>query len=178
MTLDLDALKAALAAATPGPWEQDQHKALRGVLRAGPLRQYSNGSAREQLGSINALDASPDADGDPAEMLRRRDADATLIVLLRNAAPELIAEVERLRAHAREWATDREILTAHAHGRHCGWSGCGVCPDREFNEAERRKELERLRAAVEAADALAEHHGAAHGWCPVADRYRAARGAK
>lgn len=86
---DLSTIKAALAAATEGPWHQ------------GPHYKTDVESPRGRVAEVGHL-------GTPQGI-----SDAALIVLLRNLAPDLIAEVERLRALIAEAET---VLGVDEHG--------------------------------------------------------------
>ena len=85
---ELDALKALADAATPGPWEVEQHS---GIL--------CNGTP-----STCAVLSSSECDmasfGDSEQAL----ADAAFVAAARAAVPALIAEVERLREELDDYA--------------------------------------------------------------------------
>lgn len=101
MTLSTTALRQALAAATPGPWER---------CPSDPSGPYIEGPGRHG--------------GDPwvaAESVYEHNCN--LIVLLRNAAPSLLDELDQLRA---EVARLRDIA-----GRLSTWTvtcGRALCP--------------------------------------------------
>jgi len=82
MTVDLEAIKAALAAATPGPWRVC-HYMGRDIIDT----RIETDAPAESWSVVFAVDGSA--------MIADRDAD--LICLLRNQAAALVAEVERLR---------------------------------------------------------------------------------
>lgn len=92
--VDLNALETLLEVATPGPWEL--------------ARTWAFGRTSE-------MDTIRNADGQAVIMPQDEqggaswgdDADAELIVYLRNVAPALVAEVKRLRAvaEAASWVT-------------------------------------------------------------------------
>lgn len=160
MPADLAALRALLDAATPGPWETDSEKTDEGHLT---YVMYEPGGARlfDALNSSAVLvqyDYSDDGAHEWDETARRNFA---LIAALVNAAPGLLAEVERGRAAV-------EVLEAEAAERAA------------------KKEYDQLyNGRLRSPEKLAPQRDAARAWvaaCRAADaaraRYRALKEAK
>jgi hypothetical protein len=85
--LDLDALEALLARATPGEWAS--RPGMPGVIVGGEMHEYTRGSCQGQIFSATlGSGISPE----------ERDANAVAVVMCHNAAPALIAELRELRA--------------------------------------------------------------------------------
>lgn len=79
---DLDRLEALADAATPGIWEAQRH----GVIVAGPMRQYKNGSARSQIANFTVTFHEDDHEDEPC----RKQANAEFCAALR---PEVVKQL-------------------------------------------------------------------------------------
>jgi hypothetical protein len=100
MTIDLEALEAAFAAATPGPW------------KACPMEMYIFGGPNEHMvadrlerGEMpNGVVAIRGFGAEKAGHARRgtQIANLKLVEAMHEAMPELIAEIKRLRALERD----------------------------------------------------------------------------
>lgn len=128
----LSEIEQALEAATPGPWSHWGSGSEGWTTIESPgddvlhHDERGHGHMREDFAWIS-------------------EADAELIVLLRNSAPELIAEVRRLRACveaveklANEWnkASDRELPAAERYaGYHSGARDARMKSEREIRAA-------------------------------------------
>ena len=87
MTLDIDALEALLAKATPGPWRADPKRLIMNGQQ-GPIMSYLAGSGAEP-------------EGMKVSLASERVADHKLVAALRNAAPALLKaarQEEKMRA--------------------------------------------------------------------------------
>jgi len=101
MTVDLDALEAQLAKAAPGPWTS---------------------YADDEEGGLDA-DVVQAADGSVVALARGSMYNAHTIAVLRNVAPELIAESRAARSRI---ATLREALEYWLERMpRCDYDGCG-----------------------------------------------------
>lgn len=99
MAVDLDAIKADLARATPGPWAHDTAKWDHDDTERPDLvtRHDGDPSPSNELYARNVARCYPgDADMDPASGQDHRDA--AFIARARAYVEDLVAEVERLRA--------------------------------------------------------------------------------
>lgn len=84
--IDLDEAKRLCTAATPGPWKPDIDSSLDHIL----------GPSGERYGGDVVMSAAPC--GYENSNLCASDEDVVFICAARTLVPELIAEVERLRA--------------------------------------------------------------------------------
>ncbi len=102
---------------TPGPWNTRSITGIPGAVVGGVLRQYANGTARDQLAMVCAV--QEDNGGDVAMF-----ANAYLIA----DAPALLAEVVRLRADLAEAVAALRRTSAEMTAS--GWAACdGVHSD-------------------------------------------------
>lgn len=142
--LDLDALEALLAKATPAPWTHFPDVAADDAANSEARVCYTrDGETCEWCTALAGT--TDDAGAWTPETLARWNADARLIAAMRNALPALIARVRKADALAAEHEADRWRLAerierehrptwygAHADredepGRDAGWvcHGCG-----------------------------------------------------
>lgn len=95
--------REVIAKATPGPVEVDRL----GVLRAGPMNEFTNGAGRAQLAMVLAVCLGDHDSGD--SMMARRDADTERLALAVNSLAALCDVVEALavfrRANDEAWQT-------------------------------------------------------------------------
>lgn len=135
MTLDLDELERLEREATPGPWK---HWDADGVAWDDP--KACGYDSRE-----NGRGAPYYCTGPRTESDTQAGRDAALIAAARNALPELLAEVRKLRLAVNAWAGDMRALAAD-----CGQAG-DECP-RGAVERELRALRERAQALEEERD--------------------------
>lgn len=90
--VDIARLRELLAKATPGPWGVERTDKDNWI---GPMRRSGDGKVAEIV-------CDTDRNGLYPEYLQRNDANADLIAALRNAAPALLDELERLRKDSAE----------------------------------------------------------------------------
>lgn len=90
-----EALKAAHEAATPGPWFGGGHTS---IWTKGISRDHFLNSAFEDEPPMGHVASVLNAEGERGDAIRRTETEATanLIVLLRNAAPELLGAIQAL----------------------------------------------------------------------------------
>ena len=96
---DLEKLKAALAKATPGEWEGMVLRNAPSLAEATLNEFVTNATGMNEFGVIQSKDGGLIAMiAVTKETLDEDDANARLMVALRNAAPAIIAELEAARA--------------------------------------------------------------------------------
>ena len=137
--IDLDEIKTALAAATPGPWEVVSNGDGNDIAGGGWFDERDEPYPGNNVCFNNGPDGVPDYDRWRYAIIVTDsgayppcDVDASLIVLLRNNAAALVDEVERLRYREGVITTQRNAELACLHLA-------------DKRAAELRAEVERLR---------------------------------
>ncbi|MBN9607824.1 MAG: hypothetical protein BGO26_10160 [Actinobacteria bacterium 69-20] len=133
MSIDLDAIKARLAAATPGPWD------------------YVGQGWITHPGTTFAAVGTPDQG-----MIPCTDADADLIAHAPTDLAALLAEVRALRKRAANLSLERAEFADEAQSLR---DRLARIPERTTNA---EAEVERLRAVVDSAKAVVDAEYAAH----------------
>lgn len=146
MSVDLPALRELLAKATPGPWKPSVW-----IETDGNEWRATGPGHEEHAHDYGSEPGSPDE--------QSAQADATLIVALVNAAPDLLDEVERLRARDEDQTAlvnslHAEAQRARTEAHDNFTAGCSIATDRERVYGELHKaeaEAARMRPVYEAA---------------------------
>lgn len=115
--LDLDALEALLAQATPAPWTHFPDVAADDAANSEARVCYTRDGATCEW-CVALAGATDDAGAWTPETLARWHADAALIAAMRNALPALIARVRKAEARADAAEKEAERLRGYTVHRH------------------------------------------------------------